>query len=238
MSFARWTVRLTVVVGVVFATAAPARADAPFHIPVYTGTPLMISAGVVAQQSLNRSFGTGSRRSAARTAPDRSTATAVEVDARSRVPARMAAALPAPSRAQAERAYRQMLDLHPTLMRRLGAPPHDAAAALATFIAGIYVAYHDEDFPDRRFLPLYRQMRDVVAAAPDYAAASARERSDLHAELAILGTFLALTRDALTQRPDARVSGQLKAAAADYLRRFMDADAARMRITEQGLRLD
>jgi hypothetical protein len=231
--------RVAVVTVCAFAAAAPARADTPFHIPVYTGTPLMISAGVVTQQTLNRSIASGSRGTVARASSTRSpVSTRVDPEARSRVPALLAAELPAAGRDEAERAYRQMLEHHPELMRRLGVPADDVAAALATFVAGIHVAYHDVDFPDRRFGPLYRQMRDIIAAEPEFARASSAERRDLHARLAILGTFLALTREALKRQPDAQASSRLKSAAADYLRQFMKADAGGMRITDDGLRLD
>lgn len=219
------------------AAALAVRADMPFHIPVYTGTPLMIATGVVTQQTLNRSIAHASRAGSGSGSSKPAAATSVTVGARSDVPAQMAAALPAEARADAQRTYQLMLDKHPQLMRQLGVPPYDVASAMATFVAGVYIAYRDVDFPDRHFQPLYRQLHDIVAAQPAFSRASDAQRRDMYERLAILGTFLALTRDALKQRPDAQVSARLKAAARDYLQQFMQIDAERIQITEQGLRL-
>jgi hypothetical protein len=231
------SLRATAVAWIAGVMAATAHADMPFHIPVYTGTPLMISAGVVTQQTLNRSI-SAAGRSGSRADPHAAGAsTLVERRGRSDVPAQMAAALPAPERERARLAYQQMLDKHPELMRQLGVPAYDVAAALATFLAGVYIAYHDVDFPDRNFEPLYRQVRRILSAQPAFARASGAERREMYERLAILGTFLALTREGLKQRPDPAASERLRSAANDYSRHFLDADAERLRITEDGFAL-
>jgi hypothetical protein len=109
------------------------------------------------------------------------------------------------------------------------------AAAVATFLAGSYMAYRGVDFPDRNFKPLYRQMRQILASDPAFARASEAERREMYEQTAILGTHLALSREALKQRPDREAEERVRAAGRDYLRQFLKLDPERVRITDQGL---
>lgn len=238
MSLTNQGLRVLRTVAVVGAVCAASAARADLHIPVYTGTPLMIASGVVTQQTLNRSI--DAAHGSARPVPPRAAevSTRIAVAGRSDVPARMAAGFPAAGRAEAERTYREMLEKHPQLMQQLGVPSYDVAAAMATFVAGVYIAWRDVDFPDRNFRPLYEQLRGIVASQPAFAKADGAERREMYERLAILGTFLALTREALKQRPDAQTSARLREAAREYLRQFMQADVERLRITERGMVLN
>lgn len=218
--------------------AAAAMADGPYHIPQYTGTPLMISAGVVTQQNLNSALrrtvpGGGGAGAAASQGP----AYLVVGTTPAGMPARMAALLPPASRAEARRVYQDMLDRHPQLMKQLGVRSDDVACGVATFLAGSYMAYRDIDFPDRQFKPLYEQMRGMIAANPKFAEANMTARREMFEQMVIIGTFLALNHDALKQRPDPRAAAEMKVAAKGYLENFMKLDADRLRLTDQGMTL-
>ncbi len=227
-------------------TAVLAQAGSPFSIPVYTGTPLMTSIGVVTQQTLNRQISAiepatdnrpERRRSSKSPPPARAeiSSTLLVGSAQAGMPARMAAHLPAAARPDVERLYRVMLDKYPPLMNQLGVPAGDVAAAVATFLAGSYVAYRGVDFPDQHFKPLYEQVREIIGANAAFARASPVQRREMYEQMAILGMYMAVTREALKQRPDPQLAAAMKLAAKNYLQQFMKVDPERMRITDKGL---
>jgi hypothetical protein len=228
----------TIVTSCAVLCAVAARADGPYHIPQYTGTPLMITAGVITQQNLNSALrrttpGGGGARPDTRQGP----AYLVVGTTPAGMPARMAALLPPASRAAAQRSYQEMLDRHPQLMKQLGVRSDDVACGVATFLAGSYMAYRDIDFPDHQFKPLYEQVRGMIAANPKFAEANMTARREMFEQMAIIGTFLALSHDALKQRPDLKASADMKLAAKGYLEQFMKLDADRLRLTDQGMTL-
>lgn len=221
---------------------AAGAAHAQYHIPVYTGTPLMISAGVVTQQTLNRQIDMTSRRQqpapkeAARPAPAGGAEAALLVgSAPAGMPARLAAQLPPSVRADAQTLYGQILDKYPQLARQLGVPANDVAGAVAMFIVGSYTAFRNVEVPGEHFQPLYRQVRQAIAGEAAFAGASAAQRRELFEQAAILGTFLVLVREGLKQRHDARVAASVKAAGKDYLQQFLKVDPERLQLTQQGL---
>jgi hypothetical protein len=150
----------------------------------------------------------------------------------------MAAHFPPSKRADVQRVYGDMLRQHPQLMKQLGVPSNDVACAVATFLAGSYMAFHEIDFPDQFFKPLYEQMRSTIASDRRFAEAGLAERRELYEELVIIGTYLAVTHEALRQRPDPKISADMKAAAKDYLQQFLKVDANRVRLGEQGMTLE
>lgn len=151
------------------------------------------------------------------------------------MPAKIAATYPGSAQQDAERLFREMLDKHPQLMKQLGVPPDDLASAIATFVAGSYIAYRDIDFPDQNFKPLYQQVRGIIASNPDLLQASAAEKREMFEQMAILGTFMALTRDALKKQPNAQTTANMRTAAKSYLEGFLKTDADRVQITANGL---
>jgi hypothetical protein len=217
--------------------AAGARADGPYHIPQYTGTPLMISAGVVTQQNLNSALRSTTPGGAGVRADTRGPAHLVVGTTSANMPARMAALLPAAERAEAQRTYQEMLNRHPQLMKQLGVRSDDLASGVATFLAGSYMAFRDIDFPDHQFKPLYEQVRSIIAANPQFARAKLVERQEMFEQMVIIGTFLALKHQALRQRPDPQAAAAMKAAAKGYLEHFLKLDAERLRLTDRGMAL-
>lgn len=217
--------------------AAGARADGPYHIPQYTGTPLMITAGVVTQQNLNSALRSTAPVGAGARADARGPAHLAVGTMSANMPARMAALLPPAARAEAQQTYQEMLNRHPRLMKQLGVRSDDLASGVATFLAGSYMAFRGIDFPDRQFKPLYEQMRSIIAANPQFAQASIKERQEMFEQMVIIGTFLALKHQALGERPDPKAAADMKAAAKGYLEHFLKLDAERLRLTDRGMAL-
>lgn len=153
-------------------------------------------------------------------------------------PARLAQSYPAGGRAQAQAFFTETLAGWHRIEAKFGLPRNDLAGAVAAFVAGNYIAYHDEPFPDRHFKALVAQMREAIDDADALRRSSNAEKQELYETLAILGTYMALTREALQKAQDPKLAAQVRAAAHDYLRQFLNVDAARLRITASGLSID
>jgi hypothetical protein len=97
------------------------------------------------------------------------------------------------------------------------------------------MAYRDVDFPDERFPPLVRQIRNVIQSQPEFAKATAIQKQEMYEQMAIIGMFMATTRMALQERPNPQLTANLRQAAKGYLEQFLKADADKVQITEQGL---
>ena len=208
---------------------------AQIHIPTYTGTPLMITGGVLNQQILQASV------PGARPAADSKRAAQVSTvvpDGPSRMPRQLAQSYPPEARAEAERFFAELLSGYQGIERQFGIPRRDLAGAVATFIAGSWMAYRGEPFPDRDFPPLVDQSRRILASLPQLREAAAPARQDTYEQLAILGMFMATTRMALDRRPDRVAAANLRQAARRYLEQFLAVDAERVQLGPEGLRLN
>jgi hypothetical protein len=109
------------------------------------------------------------------------------------------------------------------------------AGAVAAFLAGNYMAYRDTDFPDANFPPLVNQMREIIGSNATFARASDMEKQEMYEQMAILGTYMAMTRDALKKQPNTQIQANLRKAAKGYLEQFLKTDADRVQITANGL---
>jgi len=151
-------------------------------------------------------------------------------------PARaLASAYPPDQSVKVESLFKELLSGYHKLESQLGIPRNDVGGAVAAFLAGSYTAYRDVDVPDQNFVALVNQMRQVLASNADFARASDAEKQEIHGQMAILGTYMALTRMALKQQPDAQVARNLQRAAKGYLEQFLKTDADRVQLTESGL---
>ncbi len=211
--------------------AVPAQAQ--IHVPVYTGTPLMIAAGVVNRQALESSL-----------RPLQSGADDAEAPIGARALQRpgayadkLAETYPAGQREEARRTFSELLDGYRSIEQRFDIPAGELAGAVAAFVAGSLMAYRDTGFPDASFGPLVEQMRAVLAATPELAAASPLQIQESYEQMAILGMFMATTQMALKERPDPALRVRLQAAARGYLEQFLKTDAERLQITATGLGL-
>jgi hypothetical protein len=150
-------------------------------------------------------------------------------------PHKLALAYPAASRDQAQRFFEQTLDGYHKIESQFGLRRNDLAGAFAAFVAGNYIAYRDLPFPDQYFKPLVAQLRATIGEVGALRQASNTEKQEIYEHLAILGTYMALTRDALSKSPDPKLSADMKAAARNYLQQLLKLDPERMQITAQGL---
>jgi hypothetical protein len=219
---------------------------APFHIPTYTGTPVMISSGVVTQQILNRQIDIADETRAKSSRDSWSTTRRIDaaptgVSTRLRafveptMPAKMATSYPSTSQMEARRVFGELLVGYAKLEQQFGIPKHDIAGSVAAFVAGSYMAYRDIDFPDEHFKPLVAQMRQIIGSNPDFAKASNAEKQEMYEQMAILGMFMATTQMALKEKPNPQIAANMRQAAKGYLEQFLKTDADRVQITAQGL---
>ncbi|MFC4254686.1 hypothetical protein GRI97_04565 [Altererythrobacter xixiisoli] len=229
----------------ILAAALMAAIPVPAAAQVEMGSiPMWNTIGMLNQMTLDDSLGTYDSEDededgeAERTPSRRASRAAVSTQIRlgaPRMPAKMAQNYAAADRDQAQRVFGNMLTGYGQVARQLGVPDNDVAGAVAAFIAGSWMAYHDRDVADADFPVLVAQMREVLQATPDFVDAPLAEKQDLHEQLAILGTTMALTRAQLQQQPNPALSAHMKAAARSYLTGFLKADPDRMVIDGKGL---
>jgi hypothetical protein len=203
---------------------------AQIHVPMYTGTPLLITGGVLNKEVL---------QSAQRLKPAAaaSPATTVAMTAPSTAARELAQNYPAAERPKAEQLFKELLLRYREVENRFGVPRHDLAGALAAFIAGSHMAYRNAPFPDEHFKPLVAQMRGLLQANPAIARAPMAERQQAYEQLAILGMFMAGAQIAQQRQPDAVQLERLQAAGAQYLQRLLAVEPARLVIGPAGLSL-
>jgi hypothetical protein len=151
------------------------------------------------------------------------------------MPAKLAAYYPSDKRSEAERTFKEILDGYRKIESQFGIPNNDLAGAVAAFVAGSWMAYQDKSFPDQNFLPLVNQVRGIIRSNADFALSTAAERREMYEQMAILGTFLALSRERLQKQPNAATSANIRSAAKSYLEGFLKTDANRVQITANGL---
>jgi hypothetical protein len=219
--------------------AAQFNAEWAFH-----GAPeaTQLHSSYVMQQIANGTYLRGSKSSskpspAAKPAPVYKAAGPLTFDSRSQpiAPARLAQSYPRDARPKAEQFFGQTLDVYHTIESKFGLRRNDLGGALAAFVAGNYAAYRNEAFPDDLFKPLVLQMQDVLQSTGALEKASAAEKQELYENLAILGIYMLLTREALQKSPNDKTAANMKTAARGYLEQALKLDPDRMQLTEQGL---
>lgn len=148
---------------------------------------------------------------------------------------RLVYAYPQASRSSIRATFEQLLDGYAKIEQQFNVPRNDVAGAVAAFIAGSYMAYHDVDFPDEHFKPLVMQIHRTISVDPQFAKASNAEKQELYEQMAIVGMFLATTQMALKVKPNPQVAAAMKQAAKGYLEQFLKTDADRVEISGHGL---
>lgn len=151
------------------------------------------------------------------------------------VPAKLAAYYPAEKRAPIEQYFKQLLEAYSQVEEKLGLPRNDLPGALASFIAGSYMAYTNIPFPDDHYKSLLGQMRGIMANDPALTKASKADKQEMFEHLAILGMLMATTQLALQKQPDTQRQANMHDAAKTYLEQLLRTDASRVRIDAQGL---
>lgn len=189
--------------------------------------------GQSVEQSLRGATPPGGRAAASTVVPS----TAYSASGTTRTIERMAAKLPAAQRAQATGVFRELLVKYGALERQFGIPPRDVAGAVAAYVAGCHMAYHNSPFPDAHFKPLVAQMRRTLAANPEFARIPGPALQELYDELALGGMMLAAAQIANQARPDATAVASLRSAAGRQLEQFLGRSPDSVRITATGLTL-
>lgn len=210
----------------------PAPARAMIHVPMYTGTPLLITGGVLNQQVLENA----ERLDEDRAEPARDVG--VVPDGPPLAPRQLAQHYPAAGRDAAERVFADLLQRYRGIEDQFDIPHRDLAGALAAFIAGNHMAYRGTPFPDEHFKPLVAQMRAALAAHPDILAAPAADRQQAYEQLAILGMFMAGAQIAQQNPTPGGIDPErLRQAAGDNLRTLLGIEPDAVQIGPDGLRV-
>ncbi len=147
----------------------------------------------------------------------------------------LASSYPPGQRARVEGLFKELLAGYHKIALQFGIPRNDVGGAVAAFLAGSYMAYRDVNVPEENYLALVHQMRLVLASNGEFLRTSDAQKQDLYEQMAILGTYMALTRDALKQRPDPQVARNMQRAAKGYLEQLLKTDAERVHLTRSGL---
>jgi len=199
----------------------------------------MLHSSYVMQQIANGTYLRGTD-SIAKGTPSSKAAVPLTFEARDKpvAPAQLARAYPPQARAQAERVFNDTLQTYHRLESQFGLRRNDLGGALAAFVAGNYAAYRDEPFPDKLFKPLVLQMQDVLQSTGTLDKAGAAQKQELYENLAILGTYMLMTREGLQKSPDAKIAANMKAAARGYLQQALKLDPDHMHLTDRGLVVD
>jgi hypothetical protein len=196
----------------------------------------MLHSNYVMQQIANGTYLRGTKSIAKGTSSGK-VAVPLTFDARAKAiaPAKLARAYPPDARIKVERVFNDTLDTYHRIESQFGLHRNDLGGALAAFVAGNYAAYRDEPFPDKLFKPLVLQMQAVLKSTGTLDKAGAVEKQELYENLAILGTYMLMTREALQKSPNATIAANMKAAARGYLQQALKLDPDHMRLTDQGL---
>jgi hypothetical protein len=108
-------------------------------------------------------------------------------------------------------AYKQAFDYHEQVIRKFGLPSGDLGVAIASAIAGAWMAYNNKPFPDEFYVPLVNQMRQRIGSSgAGLQSLSATERTTTYESLAVAGMILASSQITWQRNPRAAGAEDLK----------------------------
>ena len=108
-------------------------------------------------------------------------------------------------------AYKQAFDYHEQVIRKFGLPSGDLGVAIASSIAGAWMAYNNKPFPDQFYVPLVNQMRERLSShGGSLQSLSATERTTTYESLAVAGMILASSQITWARNPNAAGAEELK----------------------------
>jgi hypothetical protein len=148
---------------------------------------------------------------------------------------RIAAAYPAQAQAQAEWLFNQLLATYAKVERENGVPHGDLGAAVAFFLGGNWMALNNSPLSDAKFVPIIGQMRTSLAASPGLVALTNRQKQEIYEQMVINGMFMATTQMALSKKNNPAMVARMQDAARANLSQWLGTDAARLRVTANGL---
>jgi maltooligosyltrehalose synthase len=147
----------------------------------------------------------------------------------------LAQRFPAQHRAAMTKAYEESFAFWQKLETQLGLTPNDVGAGVAAFIAGNYSAFMQQQVPDENFKSLVLQMQRLLAQNAAFTQSSAAAKRSMFEQLAMVGTFMAVYREHLNQKPDANQEVNFRNAAKANLEAALGLSVERLQIGPQGL---
>jgi hypothetical protein len=150
-----------------------------------------------------------------------------------RMPAVMAASVEPGQRAATERQYAMMLETYGKLVPKLKLGERDVSGAFALLVCAAYTAYHGEEVTDTALAATKQQLRDVLAAKPEFAKMAADKKQDMFEQAAIVSTLLVVRTEGAKADPKKR--DELRELGKQLLAGFGDPD--RLLVTESGITL-
>ena len=155
----------------------------------------------------------------------------------SSVPRMLASSYPDASRAEVEKLFRELMRRYVQIEDQFQVPHGDLAGAAAAFIAGNWMGYRNEGFPDANFKPLVEQMRGIISGSTAFAQASDADKREAYEQLVIIGMLTAGMQMALKEQPNPQILARLKEASGGYLQQLLGAEPSRVQISERGFSL-
>jgi len=147
----------------------------------------------------------------------------------------LAQRFPAQHRAAMTKAFEESFAFWQKLETQLGLAPNDVGAATAAFIAGNYAAFMQQQVPDDNFKALVAQMQGTLARNPGISQASPAMKRQMYEQLAMVGTFMAVYREQLKQKPNPAEEVNFRNAAKANLEAGLGLAVERIQIGPQGL---
>lgn len=149
--------------------------------------------------------------------------------------AELAQRFPAAHRTAMTKAFQESFGFWQKLETQLGLAPNDVAAAVAAFIAGNYAAYHQQQVPDESFKSLVLQMQGMLAQNAAFTQSSPALKRTMFEQLAMVGTFMAVYREHLKQKPNPAEEVNFRNSAKANLEAGVGLNIDRIQIGPRGL---
>lgn len=147
----------------------------------------------------------------------------------------LAQRFPAQHRAAMTQAFEESFVFWQKLETQLGLAPNDVGAATAAFIAGNYAAFMQQQVPDADFKALVTQMQGLLGRNAAFMQASPALKRQMYEQLAMVGTFMAVYREQLRQKPSPGEEVNFRNAAKANLETGLGLAIERLQIGPQGL---
>lgn len=147
----------------------------------------------------------------------------------------LALRFPAQHRAAMTKAYEESFSFWQKLEGQLGLVPNDVGAAVAAFIAGNYAAFMQRQVPDADFKALVSQMQGLLSRNAAFMQSPPATKRAMYEQLAMVGTFMAVYREHLQNKPDAQQEVNFRNAAKANLEAGLGLAIERVQIGPQGL---
>lgn len=130
---------------------------------------------------------------------------------------------------------KQLYDSFPQVARSVGIPTNDLSSAVATVIAGAYMAYNNVSLNDDYVKPMANQFKAHLENSGFFDGMSNREKKSMYDQMVMVGMTLAVGQSLNQSNPNPQTTAQLREAGKQILEAILKVDADRVRITAQGI---